>query len=261
MCNDLRARSEPITRAYKLLWVLACLGLLWTLAPPARGAELHEPFHRVLVDHVDNGRVDYADIARDPRFDEYLSALASTDPGLNGRDERLAYWINAYNAFAIEGILDGASPSSFFGRIGYFRTRSYTAGGERINLYDLEHDVLIPVGEPRIHFAIVCASMSCPELRSEAYTAAKLDSQLDTQARNFINDETKNRFDREAKVAHLSKIFDWFEEDFVEHSGSVLDYVARYVNDPRLAKELESGTYVVRYLDYDWSLNGIPPGG
>ena len=178
---------------------------------------------------------------------------------LASSEEQLAFWINTYNALAIKGIIDGGSPSSFFGRIGYFKTTTYEAGGKTISLYDLERDVIIPLGEPRIHFAIVCASFSCPMLRSEAYTAEHLDEQLELNARRFINDPTRNRFDRGSKVAHLSKIFDWFPEDFEKHSGTVLGYVANYVDDPELAKELRDGGYKIKYLKYDWSLNGVAP--
>ena len=251
-----------LTVSAKASWKLSplMLGLVVATSVVASTSDLHQPFDEVLVAHVTNGSVNYAGIADDPRFDSYIDRLAATNPQqLSDRKARLAYWINAYNAFAIKGIIDGGSPSSFFGRIGYFKNGTYNAGGKDINLYDLERDVLIPMNEPRIHFAIVCASMSCPLLISEAYTAEKLDQQLEANAREFINDERKNRFDRQAKIAHLSKIFDWFDKDFEEHSGSVLRYVAQYVDDPELAAALERGDYRVKHLRYDWSLNGTPP--
>ncbi len=241
--------------------------LLAALAGPASaqtsdaGADpLHSAFAEVLTANVSDGEVNYPGIAGDARFAEYVTFLASFDPSnLATREEQLAYWINAYTALAIQGILNGKSPSSFFGRVGYFKNTKYDVGGDEINLYDLERDIIIPLGEPRIHFAIVCASFSCPKLRSEAYTAENLEEQLEANTRQFINDETRNRFDREKKVAHLSKIFDWFPEDFEQHSGSVLEYVAKYVDDPKLAEELRAGGYKIKHLKYDWSLNGIPP--
>ena len=260
-CNNV-AHTLALTVSAQASWKLLSLllGLVVTTSVVASTSGLHQRFDEVLATYVSNGSVNYAGIASDPRLNEYLNRLATTDPQqLSDPKERLAYWINAYNAFAIKGIIDGGSPSSFFGRIGYFKNRTYRAGGEDINLYDLERDVLIPMNEPRIHFAIVCASMSCPLLISEAYTAEKLDQQLETNAREFINDERKNRFDRQAKVAHLSKIFDWFDKDFEKHSGSVLRYVAQYVDDPELAAALERGDYRVKHLPYDWSLNGTPP--
>lgn len=221
----------------------------------------HNAFNDVLQNHVSDGIVKYHEIARDPRFHTYLEELNRVDPNaLSTREARLAFWINAYNAFAIKGILDGYSPRTKFGQWRYFISRKYRVGGETLNLNNLEKKILIPeYREPRIHFAIVCASQSCPKLRSEAFTAEHLETQLNENARQFINDPTKNRFDREHRVAYLSKIFDWFTEDFVAHSGSLTAYVTQFVDDPLLAQDLRTSIYTVEFLDYDWTLNGIPP--
>lgn len=221
---------------------------------------LHTSLHEVLSAHVADGRVDYASIAEDGAFSEYIGLLANADiSALRDREEQLVFWINAYNALAVKGILDGKSPSSFFGRVKFFKGTTYEVGGDAINLYDLERAVLIPLGEPRIHFAIVCASHSCPKLRSEAYTVEWLEAQLEEETRRFINDSSRNRFDREKRVAHVSKIFDWFNKDFTQHSGSVQKYLARYVDDPELARELAAEEFKIKFLAYDWSLNGPPP--
>ena len=219
------------------------------------------PFHAVLEAHVSEGIVKYPQFAEDPRFTSYVEQLNRLDPhALPTRKGQLALWINAYNAFAIKGILDGYSPRTKFGQWRYFIGRTYAVGGQTINLYDLERAILIhEFHEPRIHFAIVCASQSCPHLRSWAYTPAQLDAQLNDSARRFINDVTKNRFDRAKRVAYLSKIFDWFIEDFVAHSGSLAKYVSQFVDDPELAHDLRISNYSIEFLDYDWNLNGIPP--
>ena len=221
----------------------------------------HQIFHDVLRAHAERGVVDYPAIAADPGFEGYLQQLDRIDPSsFPTRQDRLVFWINAYNAFAIKGILDGYSPLTLFGRYRYFIGRAYRVGGQSVTLYDLEREVLIPeFREPRIHFAIVCASSSCPRLQSWAYAADKLEEQLEQSAREFINDPTRNRFDRERKIAHLSMIFKWFEQDFVAQSGSLLNYVKDYVADPDLARELESTRYTVQFLEYDWRLNGPPP--
>ncbi len=229
---------------------------------PIPAAEFsHKVFGEVLGAHVKDGVVYYPGIQTDDRLPIYLAKLDRVDPhALATRSERLAFWINAYNAFAIKGIVDQYSPMSWWGRYRYFIGRDYPVGGQRINLYDLERKVLIPYfREPRIHFAIVCASTSCPRLQSRAFTAAELEGLLEQGAKAFINDPTRNRFDREEQIAYLSKIFDWFEEDFVAHSGSLLNYVKRYLADPELVDELETTTYSVRFLEYDWGLNGPPP--
>ena len=217
-------------------------------------------FDEVLRAHVMDGVVDYPGIATDSRFTSYLEQLRRVDPNaLPTQAERLIFWTNAYNAFAIRGILDGYSPRTLFGRYRYFIARKYNVGGELIDLYDIEQKILIPqFHEPRIHFAIVCASSSCPKLQPHAYKADQLEAQLEYSAREFINDPTRNHFDREKKIAYLSMIFKWFEKDFVAQQGSLLSYVQHYVNDPDLKRELASESYTVKFIDYDLNLNGTP---
>lgn len=221
----------------------------------------HTVFQAVLEEHVSDGIVKYPRIANDSRFLTYIDQLNRVDPNaLPTRNDQLSFWINSYNAFAIKGILDGYSPRTKFGQYRYFIGREYMVGGEALNLNNLEKKILIQqFREPRIHFAIVCASQSCPKLRSWAYTTKQLEEQLNDSARRFINDSSKNYFDRKRRVAYLSKIFDWFTEDFVAHSGSVTVYVSQFVEDPVLANELRTTPYEVEFLDYDWNLNGIPP--
>lgn len=228
----------------------------------ATGYFSHQAFDQVLRIHVVDGIVDYPAIAVDPHFTDYINQLSHANlDQLTMHKEELAFWINAYNALVIKGILDGYSPSTFFGRVRFFKMQKYKVGGAEVDLYYLEHGILIPLKDSRIHFTIVCASSSCPKLRSEAFSIDLLEMQLEQNAKEFINDSTRNRFDREQKVAYLSKIFDWFESDFKRDAGSVQAYLARYVDDPKLAQELESGLYRVKFLDYDWRLNGTPPNG
>ncbi len=267
------AFSQAQARVYRFcapgLWLMIFFSVTTALGAEQEKAALNtsasaqllaQPFNDVLHSDATDGQVNYPGIAADPRFNAYLEQLKQTDAEtLPSRADKLAFWINAYNALAIKGILDGYSPSSFFGKLRFFYSNKYMVGGKYTNLYDLEHKILIPLKEPRIHFSIVCASKSCPKLSSEAYTAERLEQQLEDNARQFINDTERNRFDRDRKIAYLSKIFDWFEEDFSDHSGSVLKYLSRYVKDTELAQELNAGSYSVKYMTYDWSLNGPPP--
>jgi hypothetical protein len=217
----------------------------------------HQALETALKRHVLNGVVEYPGLSLDREFAAYVRDLNRVDPmALPSREDRLAFWINAYNAFAIQGILDGYSPRTLWGRYRYFIGREYRVGGETINLYDLERKLLIPdFREPRIHFAIVCASRSCPSLHAEAYTRERLEAQLEQGAREFVNDPARNRFDRDRKVAVLSMIFQWYEDDFAAEAGSLLSYVKRYVADPAVARDLH--TYRIEFMPYDWTLNGI----
>ena len=242
---------------YSLINIILLLGLLSAGGSNAayETDSIHGLFDQVLSQHVKNGRVDYKSIESDPRFTQYLNSISVSEPDkFLSREEKLAFWINAYNALAIRGIIDGRSPSSFFGRIGYFKLANYIAGNRQINLYDLEREILVPLGEPRIHFAIVCASVSCPPLRSEAYVASQLEQQLEANASTFINNPSKNRFDGD--TVYISKIFDWFQKDFSTHSGSVQKYLAQYVEDPDFMQKLAAEALKIRHLAYNWHLNG-----
>ncbi len=252
---------------WMIIWVsmmlTACSTVPMSFSPkdPLRPDEFsHQLLGQVFSSHVKDGLVDYPAVQTDDRFPAYLAQLDRMDPNaLATRHERLAFWINAYNAFAVKGILDHFSPTSLVGRYRYFIGRNYRVGDSTINLYDLERHVLIEqFQEPLIHFAIVCASTSCPRLQPWSYEPDQLNMQLDRVAREFINDPTRNRFDRKKKVASLSMIFKWFEDDFTKAAGSVVSYITRYVNDPDLVQDLMQSDYRIEYLEYDWSLNGIP---
>lgn len=249
------ARISQLRKCFSIL--LLSLGLV---ALNVRAEGLHDNFDAVLKSHVKDGVVNYPAIATDAKFKRYLEQLAQA-PAPNSKSEKLVLWINAYNAFSIKGILDGRSPSSFFGRQSFFKHTNYTLSGTELTLDTLEHKMIRPLGDARIHFSVVCASLSCPKLRAEAYSEAKLETQLEENTRAFVNDPSRNRFAKADKIAQLSEIFKWFQEDFAKSAGSVQRFVAKYVNDPEAASGLSQDGYRLKYLDYDWSLNGNPMGG
>ncbi len=212
----------------------------------------------VLLRNVRNGFVDYDGIRADPAFDRFVMGLASAaSTDLATPETRLAFLINAYNALAVRGIVDGYSPSSRFGRYIYFKRRKYELLGSTTTLEGLEHGQILPLADPRVHFAIVCASISCPRLANHAYTPGELDAQLEAAARSFANDGARNRYDVKRKIAFLSSIFNWYDADFARDAGSVQKYLSRYVSDPAAAELLASDGFEIRFLDYDWELNGV----
>jgi len=214
---------------------------------------------RLLRAHVHRGAVDYPAIAIDGDLPAFLAAVRRARFTRDTTaDERLAFWINAYNASVIAGILGGQSPATLLGRNEFFRRTRHDVGGDSITLWDLEHERIRPVGDPRTHFALVCASVSCPALSSQAYVPRTLDAQLEVATFAFVNDPAKNRYDPVERVAHLSEIFEWYAEDFEAAAGSVPTYVALHVEDPVAAAGLADGSWEVRYMDFDWSLNGSP---
>lgn len=199
--------------------------------------------------------VDYTGLDRDPRFQQLVADIRGYDVAtLAGREETLAFYINAYNILTIALILDNWPLDSIRDIGNFFRgpwdvvMLENSAG--RLSLDDIEHGLIRPLGEPRIHFAVNCASVSCPDLRREPYTASRLDSQLDDQARRFLAEPHKGLSVKQG-VAHISRIFDWYGEDF-DGVGGVEAFVRQYVDSAR-GLEFKG---VDADLKYNWRLNG-----
>jgi len=202
-----------------------------------------------------------------------LAALAAVKPAEYEawpRADKIAFWINTYNAYTLKAILDHypikpnwrASlryPKSSIRQVpGVWDKLKFRVMGRELTLDGMEHDILRKqFNEPRAHMALVCASLGCPVLRPEPYTGAALDAQLDDQARRFLADPAKFRLDREKGAAYFSPIFKWFAEDF---EPSAAAFMARYVSAQDRAF-LESGEFKVKWLDYGWALNEAPPAG
>ncbi len=242
--------------------------LLAALQPPDTAAQQTDrsAFDRLLAAYVDgNGLVDYDAFARSADFRRYLDQLARVDLAPLPQNERLALWINAYNAYTIElinkheerrsirninrtlGIIKGKGPWS---------EPMATVAGHPYTLDQIEHEIIRKrFSEPRIHFALVCAALGCPPLRREAYTGLRLDTQLDEQARLFLlRSPQKNRVDVQTRRVHLSPIFRWYGEDFGRSDVEIGQYLARYFSGPE-QELLRSGNFRIEYTHYDWTLN------
>lgn len=213
----------------------------------------------------DRGRVNYqawqAESATE--FYQWLSELAQlTEFPAKSTEERLALWLNLYNAFTIATVVERYPISSIRPTIlgipnwiafGWFFVRPvHPLAGKRYSLNQIEHKILrIQFKEPRIHFALVCASVGCPLLRSEAYFPETVETQLAEDRDRFINNPDKVRYDGARETLYLSKIFQWYGEDFCKVAPSVVDYLRPYLktDTPLPAKPK------IAYLPYDWSLN------
>ena len=228
----------------------------------------HSDFDRLLRQHVVNGRVDYDAFDRATEFKRYLSLLDATDPAALPEKERLAYWINTYNAYTIELInqhkerqsIRNINKSLGFLRLkGPWGERLVKAGGKTLTLDDVEHRIIRKeFREPRIHFALVCAALGCPPLRSEAYTGAALDTQLEDQGRLFLRESpTKNRVDVEARTVFVSLIFNLYREDFGGSNATVGSFIAHWYPEGPERRLLASGDFTTRETPYDWSLNRL----
>ncbi|MEO8601819.1 MAG: DUF547 domain-containing protein [bacterium] len=215
---------------------------------------------RLLERYVDEqGRVAYRDLAAQdrPALAAYLAALAAAQPNAWSRDERLAFWLNAYNAAIVNAVLDGRTAETLLSRYGLFYRYEIDVAGEARTPDAIENTIVRPAGEPRIHFALVCASTSCPRLQRRAWTADGLDADLDAAARAFLRDPARNQIRAGAPAIRLSSIFKWFRDDFGGSDAAVRAFVARYVDDPERAYLLEQKP-AIEYLDYDWTLNAQP---
>ena len=236
----------------------------------AQTPQRHKLFSELLSAYVHNGVVDYKEMRNDQRLTAYTSLLAAINPDTLQNDaERLAFWINAYNAFTLKVICDnypvesindlrfeGASNGSP-ATSNVWDKKLATVGGRTISLNTIEHEIVRPVfKDARVHFALVCASRSCPPLRAEAYEAATLDRQLDDQGRKFLSDTLWNEFHPTNRRAMLSKIFDWYKTDFGANTEDMLRYIARFLPDS-LARQVRysPGGWKIDYKFYDWSLN------
>ncbi|MDW7694179.1 DUF547 domain-containing protein [Flammeovirgaceae bacterium SG7u.111] len=220
----------------------------------------HEQWDALLKKHVNaDGYVNYRSFLKDStKLNEYLSVLSKNYPDSNkwSENEQLAYWINAYNAYTVqivlrhyplESIKDIGSKIAIPFVNSVWDIKFIEIEGEALDLNNIEHGILRKhFSEPRIHFAINCASESCPKLRNEAFVAEKLEQQLTEQTVGFINDPSKNQLaENEVK---LSKIFSWFGGDFKKES-SLVEFLNKY------SKVQISEGADVSYLDYDWRLN------
>lgn len=209
----------------------------------------HSKWNVLLQKNVSkNGTVDYKGFQKDSKqLQSYLAVLASNVPTKSSsKNAVLAYWINTYNAFTVKLILDNYPVKSIKDIKDPWGQKFFTLGDKKYSLEEVEHEILRKMDEPRIHFAINCASFSCPNLLNEAYTEANLEKQLTAVAKSFINDKTKNTIT--ANKIEISKIFDWFSGDF-KKKGTLIDYLNQYSS-----AKINSNAKI-SYKEYNWSLN------
>ncbi len=246
-----------------IAYSLKALVLSVIIALPASAEEFDwSPFQAILDKYLSEGEyqgvqaalVDYKPLTKDRAFDQIGKELAKYNPNNLNREEKLVFYINAYNYFAMKVIVDNYPIESIRDVGNIFRPVWKRDVGkinrEEVTLHQIEHEILREMDEPRIHFAIVCSSMSCPDIRNEVYSVAKLNEQLDEQVRAFLDNSTKGAIIKQGEL-HVSQIFDWFEEDF-ESYGGVTPFLAKY--DAKYAEYDD-----LEWLKYNWTLNSASP--
>ena len=227
----------------------------------------HSDWDKLVATYVDErGKVDYRGWKESGQatklLDRYLRTLSTANSAKTATQAaKLAYWINAYNAVTVKGILREYPTTSIRNHtariVGYniWKDLLLIAGDRKVNLEQIEHEILRKMGEPRIHFAIVCASTSCPRLLNEAYTAEKLEVQLVRNTEDFFANRSNFRYDRVARRVHLSAIMKWFATDFGKTRAAQLKTIAPYLPDEASRNAAANKKLSVSYLSYDWSIN------
>ncbi|MEP3480910.1 MAG: DUF547 domain-containing protein [Fuerstiella sp.] len=226
----------------------------------------HSDWDRMLQKYVDqNGQVNYT-AWRQSRADQaalaqYLNRLSLGKPAGSSKAGQLAFWINAYNAVTVRGILDVYPTTSIRNHtaklVGYniWKNLYLFVDGQKHSLDSIEHKILRKMNEPRIHFAIVCASIGCPRLMNNAYLPATIDRQLHINAVDFFSRPQNLQFQSASNTLQLSSLLSWFQSDFGADQGAMLRNIQQWITDPNAKQAAASGRAPVQFLDYDWNLN------
>jgi hypothetical protein len=272
----MRAAIPPIVAL-----VMATATLLVAKPLASSYDDSYSSYAKLLHDHLHGSRVDYAALRHDRAALDAIVAELSEPSGDEergwSRDQRLAFWINAYNLFTLRAIVDHypirsatftLQPRNSIRQIdGVWTTLTWKAAGRVVTLDDIEHKILRPeFREPRVHFAINCASVGCPSLAATPYRPVTLDAQLDEAAHRYLASERGLRID--GTTLRVTKILEWYGEDFVARfapdAAGASDRVERAIRGvvgrfgpPAAAELARKPSTRIRFLDYDWSLNDV----
>ena len=227
----------------------------------------HSKFDHILKTYVDTrGLVDYNGIASDEVFHKYMRSLEIAKADALSRDGQLAFWINAYNAVTIDKVIKWKPKKSVretlipgvWTSTKFFTTRQHIVAGQQVSQDDIEHEILRKrFQDPRIHFAIICASSGCPLLPQFAYTAENVQLKLKEETRKYLNSKRGLRIDYVENTIQLSKLFDWFAGDFTSKSGSITNFIKPYISEK--AMSFLDRMPKMSYIHYDWALNAKEP--
>ncbi len=266
LCLRMRATALHLRALLAAVLLLACFP--WPAFPQAGApASSRDDYAAVLSRYVEGGDVRYGLLFTEnpPEWRRYLEWLEQARPERMTVDEQRAFWINAYNARVIAGVLERYPVDSvrdvglIGGRFrGFFSRREHPVAGEVRTWDEIEKEILFEgqLWDPRIHFALNCATRSCPKLRAEPYQAARLDTQLDFQTRTFLNGPQGHRIDPAGHVLYVSRILKWYREDFERAAGSLREYLIRNLTGDAAAAARDEA-WRIEYLDYDWTLNDV----
>jgi len=215
----------------------------------------HSIFDALLSVNVDeSGMVNYPAFINNQKFATYLKDIENADIGGFTKEEKLAFYINAYNATVIKNVLNHWPINSPMDVDGFFNKIKHTIAGKEITLDELEHKYALKIEPVLSHFGLVCAAVSCPKLIRSTYKSESVIRHLEENGRIYFNDLNKNRLDRENNILYLSEIFKWFKDSFIKKYGSLKETAIHFMNDDNRVF-LMNNEASVKYLKYNWKLN------
>jgi hypothetical protein len=234
-----------------LLGFAGCAVNVQTPRPASQAMSPSDAWAQVLRERVDEqGRLDFAGVARDPANLETYVAWVARAGLLSNPRASLADLINAYNALAMYNVIRfGMPPNLDSQKVKFFSSTKFEIGGKRMSLYTLENKVLRPLGEPRIHFALNCMVRACPRLPREPFSAAGLDQELAREATRFFGEARNVQVQAETRTVRFSEILRFYTEDFLKASPSLITYANRF-REEKIPED-----YRVEFIPYDWTLN------
>jgi len=215
----------------------------------------HSKFDALLQVNVDgNGMLNYSAFKNNKNFDDYIKSIAEANVSNLSKEDKLAFYINAYNATVIKNVLDHSPITSPMDVDGFFKKIPHKIAREEITLDKLEYDYVMKIEPVLVHFGLVCAAQSCPKLLCKAYDGKTVFQQLKENGKIFLNDPSKNRLDKENKILYLSEIFKWFKNYFEGRYGS-LQKAAHYFMNESDKKFLKENKVDIKFNKYNWQLN------
>lgn len=224
-----------------------------------RTAEPLAAYTRVLQNFVnERGEVDFAALKKyRADLDHYIAYVARLPASsISNTNDRLAHYINSYNALSMYNVIESGIPKTNAGsaKIRFFYLRKLLIGGKQMSLYDYENDIIRPLREPRVHFALNCSALSCPILPRTPFSGANLNQELDRESHKFFSEQRNLRIDRTSKKVYLSELLDFYPEDFISvDTPTLITYVNRYV-----LEKIPDG-YAIEFIPYDWTIANSSP--
>jgi len=234
--------------------LLALVLLLSCNSTPNASSFNHSAFDKLLKKNVNkNGLVNYKAFSENDSFKKYLDEIGKTNVSDFNKSEKLAFYINAYNALIIKNVLDHPNIKSPMDVDGFFKKIKFNVAGQHVTLDELEHNYTLKIDGVLPHFGLVCGAKSCPKLIPKAYSSKDVYNQLKQNAKEFLGDKTKNYYDKENDTLYLSSIFNWFKSYFENKYGTLVKMV-KSLSNKGIGLDVSSSTKL-EYLKYNWELN------